>query len=140
VPEPETAGGTAGFWPEGLVHRTERGEMVRSKSEAIIANILFHMELDYRYEYPIEGALRSGIRRPDFVFLDENGHPILWEHLGMLSDPAYAQRWQVKLQWYEENGFSEGDNLFVTQDDEQGGMDSREIRSVAKLIKSRLRK
>jgi hypothetical protein len=127
------------FWPAGLVHRTERGEMVRSKSEAIIANILFHVGLDYRYEYPIEGVNRPGIRRPDFVFLDADHQPIVWEHLGMLSDHDYSDRWQAKKEWYEANGFREGMNLFVTQDDEGTGLDSREIRSLAELIRDRLK-
>lgn len=133
------AADASSFWPEGLVHRTERGEMVRSKSEAIIANILYHVGLDYRYEYPIEGVIRPGIRRPDFVFIGADHRPIVWEHLGMLSDPVYNERWQAKKEWYEANGFSEGDNLFITEDDDGIGLDSREIRSLAELIRDRLK-
>lgn len=35
------------FFEDGLIHRTVRGEPVRSKSEAIIANCLYYNELDY---------------------------------------------------------------------------------------------
>jgi hypothetical protein len=119
------------FRPEGLIHRTERGEKVRSKSEAIIANILNNLGLDYRYEYPIEGNEWPGIRRPDFVLFSKNHKPLLWEHLGMLDDPDYCARWDAKLEWYRANGFTEGINLFVTRDETGGGLDSQLLRKTA---------
>ena len=39
---------------EHLIHRTVRGEAVRSKSEVIIANLLHAKGIDYRYEEPLE--------------------------------------------------------------------------------------
>lgn len=129
---------TPAFRPEGLIHRTERGEKVRSKSEAIIANILYNLGLDYRYEYPIEGQSQPGIRRPDFVFFTAERKPILWEHLGMLDNPDYRSRWQSKLAWYEANGFTQGVDLFITRDEVDGGLDSHRIRKVAEYIKTLL--
>ena len=38
------------FHPEGLKHRTDRGEKVRSKSEVIIANALHRLGVNYAYE------------------------------------------------------------------------------------------
>lgn len=134
----ETAAQPAQFRPEGLIHRTERGEKVRSKSETIIANILHNLGLDYRYEYPIEGHARMGIRRPDFVFFDASKQPLLWEHLGMLDDPDYRARWETKRGWYEANGFTEGNNLFITRDESDGGLDSQQIRKTAESIRARL--
>jgi archaellum component FlaC len=122
------------FRPEGLIHRTMRGEKVRSKSEAIIANILFGMGLDYRYEYPIEGTIASGVRRPDFVFFNKAGSPIIWEHLGMLDNAEYAERWKQKLNWYEENGFVENVSLYVTVDHYKEGFDSQGILEMAKKV------
>lgn len=126
------------FRPEGLIHRTERGEKVRSKSEAIIANILYNLGLDYRYEYPIEGQTQLGIRRPDFVFFKQDRKVCLWEHLGMLGDPDYRSRWQMKLGWYEANGFTQGIDLFITRDGSDGGLDSHQIRKTAEYIKAML--
>jgi hypothetical protein len=126
----------SGFRPEGLIHRTDRGEKVRSKSEVIIANILHNLALDYRYEFPIEGTKQSGIRRPDFVLFDVEHHPILWEHLGMLHNQQYRERWNAKLIWYEANGFSQGINLFVTRDEADGSLDSQRIRKTAEYVKS----
>lgn len=126
------------FRPEGLIHRTERGEKVRSKSEVIIANILHNLGMDYRYEYPIEGHTKPGIRRPDFVFLTSEGKPIIWEHLGMLNDADYLSHWQGKQAWYEANGFSEGIDFFITRDEADGSLDSYLIRKQAEYIKTLL--
>lgn len=38
------------YRPEGLKHRTDRGEKVRSKSEVIIANALHGLGVAYAYE------------------------------------------------------------------------------------------
>lgn len=132
----EPPASSATFRPEGLIHRTERGEKVRSKSEAIIANILHNQGLDYRYEYPIEGYIQPGIRRPDFVFFTPERKPIIWEHLGMLDDLDYRSRWQAKQAWYEANGFTEGIDFFITRDEADGGLDSYRIRKLAEYIKT----
>jgi hypothetical protein len=134
MPEPHKTEGV--FRPEGLIHRTERGEKVRSKSEAIIANILHGLGLDYRYEYPIEGKTTPGIRRPDFVVFDAEHRPILWEHLGMLSNESYRNKWNAKLAWYEANGFTQGVDLFITRDDPDGALDSQRLRKTADYIRS----
>lgn len=130
--------GTQAFRPEGLIHRTERGEYVRSKSEVIVANTLLHQNLDYRYEYPIEGQITGGVRRPDFVFLREGARPVILEHLGMLQVKLYADNWRKKLAWYTANGFTLGDDLFVTEDGFDGSLDSKAIRAVCEAIKYRL--
>ncbi|MBU0592372.1 MAG: hypothetical protein KKH74_01395 [Gammaproteobacteria bacterium] len=134
--EKEVTPPPSGFRPEGLIHRTDRGEKVRSKSEVIIANILHNLGLDYRYEFPIEGSKQLGIRRPDFVFFDAEHRPILWEHLGMLHDEQYRERWNAKLIWYEANGFSQGINLIITRDEADGSLDSQRIRKTAEYVKT----
>lgn len=124
------------FRPEGLIHRTDRGEKVRSKSEVIIANTLHNLGLDYRYEFPLEGSIQTGVRRPDFVVFDMQHKPILWEHLGMLHDDRYSKKWNEKLVWYEANGFVLGENLLITRDEADGSLDSQSIRKTALLIQS----
>jgi hypothetical protein len=122
------------FMPEGLIHRTDRGDMVRSKSEMIIANTLHNMALDYRYEFPLEGRAVPGVRRPDFSFVRQGEMPIIWEHLGMLGNRAYVARWLKKLDWYLANGYRQGVELFVTEDNLNGGLDSQMIGDVAQKI------
>jgi ATP-dependent exoDNAse (exonuclease V) alpha subunit len=127
-------------YAEGLIHRTRKGHMVRSKSELQIATTLFHLGLapQYEYERPVTGSKRGGIVRPDFSFADPSGDLIVWEHLGMLVNPRYAADWEWKRQWYLDNGFVEGETLFTTSDDEKGGLDANEIARVAGEIAKRL--
>ncbi len=128
-------------YAENLIHRTDKGHMVRSKSELVIANMLYHVKgglENYEYERPLEGAVDRHILRPDFTFIDPAGDPILWEHLGMLVRDDYRKGWEWKKEWYARNGYVLGRNLFTTQDDERGGLDSQSIREVAEAIKKLL--
>ena len=129
------------FLEERLIHRTVRGESVRSKSEVIIANLLHAKGVDYRYEEPLE---IDGITKyPDFTIDDDNtGEKYYWEHLGMLSDVAYRRRWEGKVKWMRDHGIfprEEGGgpngSLFVTQDSPNGGIDSEAVsRLIEELI------
>ena len=72
------------FLEEGLIHRTARGELVRSKSEVIVANMLDNLHIMYAYEQPSR-ADDGSVRYPDFTIDDaETGQRIYLEHLGML--------------------------------------------------------
>ena len=114
------------FFEDRLIHRTARGELVRSKSEVIIADRLYAHGLDYTYEPELE--LESKIKRPDFSVIDgDTGIKWYWEHCGMMSDPTYKRNWEDKKEFYKKNGIVEGKNLIVTYDDEKGGLDSYEI-------------
>lgn len=126
------------FLEDGLIHRTLRGESVRSKSEVIIANMLFEKGIQYDYELRFVGS-DGRARYPDFTIQDaEAGRTIYWEHLGLLYTPVYQQRWRSKLEWYRQQGVLPLDQgggpvgtLVTSQDDEHGGIDSV---SIAKLI------
>lgn len=111
----------------GLVHRTQRGELVRSKSELLIANLLHELGLSYRYEEPFSGVDGRTVR-PDFTVLTDFGDTVLWEHLGMLGDPRYAARWAAKKDWYARNGVlpwdeGGGPNGILLLTDDRNGVD-----------------
>ena len=122
-------------YANNLIHYALKGHMVRSKSELVIANMLYENKVEYSYETPYEGETEPGIVLPDFKFVDAAGELVIWEHLGMLHRQDYQQRWNHKKEWYEKNGFVEGENLFTTRDDEKGGLDSSEIRNTLKKIR-----
>lgn len=118
------------FFEEHLIHRTARGEMVRSKSEVIIANALAAKGADYAYERPL--TLDGVTKFPDFTIEDmESGQTFYWEHCGMLHVPSYRRRWEEKLEWYrkhgvglrEDGGGAQG-TLIVTRDEANGSIDS----------------
>jgi hypothetical protein len=123
-------------YAEHLIHRTTRGELVRSKSELAIANYLHSRGLAYRYERPVEGTVAPGKMRPDFTFETDAGDLLLWEHLGMLDRPDYRRAWEWKREWYHQNGFNEGENLFTTT--EGPGMDMGSVENVAALVAAAL--
>lgn len=124
------------LYEQGLIHRTLRDELVRSKSELTIADRLHSHQIDYLYEQPL--TLNGRTRYPDFTIEDaETGRKFYWEHCGMLLDPEYERRWRRKLAWYRENGvvpYEEGGGpngtLIITRDDERGGISSKEIEGV----------
>src|SRR5699024_5847535 len=53
------------YFEKNLIHRTIRGELVRSKSEVIVANILNQLDIEYVYEEPLKVAGKTYI--PDFT-------------------------------------------------------------------------
>jgi hypothetical protein len=127
------------FLEEGLIHRTARGELVRSKSEVIIANLLHGLDIPYAYEQPFTGRDGS-VRYPDFTIDDaETGQKVFLEHLGMMAEPAYRRRWQSKLEWYRAQGvlpIEEGGGglgILVTTTEEHG-IDSALIQNQLKQL------
>jgi hypothetical protein len=129
------------FLEEGLIHRTRRGDLVRSKSEVIVADVLHSLGIAYEYERELKGP--DGERRwPDFTVDDQaSGHVVYWEHLGLLDQPTYRARWDRKLAWYRSIGvmpFEEGEGpngrLVTSQDRPGGAIDSGEIASLARRV------
>ena len=125
------------FLEDRLIHRTERGELVRSKSELVIADKLFSRGIDYSYERELK--LGDGVTcYPDFTIEDEaTGALFFWEHLGMLSDPSYKRRWEAKLEQYIRNGIKpheggggENGTLLITKDEPGGALDASVIASL----------
>ena len=132
LPEPIRIGERR--YDDRLIHRTARGELVRSKSEVIIANELHNRGVDYAYEKELRFG-EGPPRYPDFTIEDAaSGLTIYWEHCGMLTDPGYKVRWDAKRLWYLENGVKSFDDggghmgtLVVTSDDSRTGFDTVEI-------------
>lgn len=127
-------------YADHLIHRTEKGHLVRSKSELVIANMLFHMPGLEKYEYEQALELKAGAPpiHPDFSFTSPAGDRIVWEHLGMMSREDYRRSWENRKKDYEAAGFILGTTLFTSEDDERGGLDSREINKTAEKIRELL--
>lgn len=81
------------------IHHTTDGNIVRSKSEVIIANLLHAAGIAYRYEEPLH--YDGGKILPDFTVYFSGGRKIFWEHVGMLGVEDYDRRWAEKLDVYE---------------------------------------
>lgn len=111
------------------VHSTLLGEKVRSKSEQIIANILFHLGIPYKYECP----LRSGFRKlhPDFTILDVRRRKVIyWEHFGKADDENYATNAITKLAAYSSMCVDVGGDLIVTCETSGAPLDTDYVMSI----------
>lgn len=85
----------------GRIHQTLSGDFVRSKSEVIIANILYQSDIPFTYEERLYAADGSN-RLPDFT-IRRDRQTYYWEHLGMLELDDYAGEWAIKKAWYKTN-------------------------------------
>lgn len=81
------------------IYPTEKGDLVRSKSEVIIANQLFYSGLEYEYEKELKHS--NGSMRPDFTVKTPSGNIYYWEHLGMLGTDEYDKTWLYKKEIYD---------------------------------------
>jgi ATP-dependent exoDNAse (exonuclease V) alpha subunit len=134
-PEPVEVDGR--FLEAGLIHRTRKGIAVRSRSEVIIADLLFAKGIDFEYERPLTVADGSW-RSPDFTIEDDTtGTTIYWEHLGMLQRPSYRRKWEQKLAWYRANkivphaeGGGPAGTLVTTEDGDDGSISSADIEAL----------
>lgn len=97
------------------VFLTNRGELVRSKSEKIIADALDKYNVPYQYEPMLE--LGHSTVYPDFITLNvRKRQTMYWEHLGIVSDLEYASKNFMKIQQYEKNGYMVGRDLICTME------------------------
>lgn len=94
------------------IHKTESGIWVRSKSEVIIANILYRSSIDFQYEEKLYYN-ESQWKEPDFT-IRHNGKVWYWEHLGLLGDEQYNENWQEKKQIFKDLGLF--DNVITTKE------------------------
>lgn len=94
------------------IHQTENGIWVRSKSEVIIANILFRSNINFEYEEKLYYK-KGKWKEPDFT-IRHNGKTLYWEHLGMLGDEKYNQQWQEKKKLYKKMGIY--DQVIITKE------------------------
>lgn len=123
------------FMEEGLIHHTRKGIHVRSKSEVIIADLLYSKGIDFVYEREL--VIGNSKRLPDFTIEDaDTGETFYWEHLGMLNNASYRRKWEAKKAWYAAHGILQrgtgpGEDpdgtLIVTVDGSNGSISSAEI-------------
>lgn len=104
------------YKPEEKIYPTTKGDMVRSKSEALLANMYYRLGIPYRYEAEIK--LEDGKRAyPDFTLLDiSNRQEIYHEHLGRLDEDKYCLRNLCKIEDYRKVGIFVGKNLLITHE------------------------
>lgn len=111
--------------PEHLLFVTNGGEVVRSKSERSIGDMLEEYGLDYDYDRRVDGYFYYA----DFMIHCRDGSIIVWEHFGRFdTDRKYRDRAFKRMTIYRRKGWRQWRNLIYTfEEDVQDPQVLREI-------------
>ena len=100
-------------YPQALKHPCPSGNVVRSKSEAMIDLLLNQYGIPYRYECELK--LDNISFYPDFTLFNPiSGQLVYWEHFGMMDDPQYSLNASRKISRYIAGNIIPGINLIMT--------------------------
>ncbi len=112
-------------------YQTMNGELVRSKSEKIILDLMAQNHVLYVYEAPL--MLADGLVYPDATALNARLQKTMyWEHFGMMDDPDYANDALQKISRYERSGIFVGDQLIVSFESSKNVLG---MKSIERLIR-----
>ena len=112
---------------------TEKKESDQSQKK-IIADMLYHKNIPYKYECPIN-LKGLGMIYPDFTCLRlTDRKTILWEHLGMMTDWIYCQKAMKKIDIYSKNGFIQGRDIIYTFESEKNSLNTMSVENLINQI------
>ncbi len=122
-------------YPKESQYISDKGEFVRSKSEKILADMFYRLNIPYRYEPRLDLPSGRSIF-PDFVLLNvKKRKTIYWEHFGLVTDGEYAVKALKKISLYENAGFTPGDDLLFSFESPENPLNTRLLE---KKIKEKL--
>ena len=127
------------LWMKGnYKFKTKGGQIVRSKSELIIANMLHDAGVPYRYEETRPLCADLGMfHNPDFTVLNaRTRQEFIWEHFGMMDKEDYRNSTFRKLSDYMMFGYYPGKNLIVTFESSACPLNTEDVgRLIAEFLK-----
>lgn len=127
------------MYPENLRYETEQGDVVRSKSEVIIANILYQNRehILYKYERSLE-IVENGRKKtiyPDFTIINKyTGKITYWEHAGRMDDPYYANDFVKKINAYVRNDLLPGRDVVITYETQNIPLDIKVVKQLVEEV------
>lgn len=101
IPVPDDVFNSKGWHESSKRIATISDYLVRSKSEAIITNMLCERNIPFEYEkelYAEDGTMYL----PDFT-VTFRGETYYWEHVGRTHDRGYMAHWAEKEKWYNQH-------------------------------------
>lgn len=117
-------------YPIDTCLHSEAGELVRSKSEKMIADKLYMKNIPYVYEPKIILPNKK-TAFPDFAMLNVRTRATFYmEHFGMMDDPEYCKQAIEKITMYEKNGIHIGENLLVIFESQLSTIDMEYVDSI----------
>ena len=109
------------FYDEDLTSVAGDGTLMRSRGEIVIAEKLRHYDIPYRYEASL--GIPDLPYVPDFTIKrPRDGKIFYWEHFGDVNDREYMRRNDIKLDRYKEYNIVPWDNLIITYDFRENGV------------------
>ena len=100
---------------------------MKSKSEKIIADKLFLMNVPYVYEVPLK-LKGYGYVRPDFKVLNLKERKVFyWEHFGMMDKSEYVKNASDKISLYMKYGIYPNDKLLVSYETQKQPLSTEQI-------------
>ena len=110
-----------------------KGNFYRSKSEMSIAMFLTSYDIPFKYEVEVKiNETRS--RYPDFcIQRPKDKKMIYWEHCGLVGNDGYRKDLFYKLEEYHSIGIDLWDNLIISFDRYDGGLDGDKIERLIQL-------
>lgn len=116
-------------YSEQLIQKTLSGNVVRSKSEALIDTLLHVNQIPFRYECALH--LDGTVLFPDFTIRHPvSGKTYYWEHFGLMDDPSYAKNACSKLQLYTSHGLLPSIHLITTYETAEYPLTSDKIEKI----------
>ena len=116
-------------------YTTEKGEKVRSKSEKIIADLMYQMGIPYRYEYPLY-TKGYGTIYPDFMILVMSTRKEVYlEFFGMMDKPEYCENALQRIQELARNGIVLGKNLYAVFESLSTPMHTKMVKKMLEELK-----
>ena len=115
-------------YAENLIHKTNTGEFVRSKSEVLIHTFLTMNKIPFRYECALK--LGNMTVYPDFTIRHpKTGEFYYYEHFGCMDDLEYVKKTNRKLGLYMENEIIPSINFITTFETKKHPLTMDEIRN-----------
>lgn len=116
--------------PEAKIYPTKKGDMVRSKSEVLFADMYYDMGIPYRYEEVL--TLPNGETvAPDFTLWDKKRRRVMYhEHFGLIDDPTYRKSNLKKIDDYRRAGIYSSKNFITTFEGDGAVLNMKEIRTM----------
>ena len=120
---------TTHYFEENKNQHTAQGEYVRSKSELLIADMLYRAGVNYKYEHPL--SLGWNTIYPDFTILDVRQRKVFyWEHFGKIDEQDYAVNAVKRIGAYSAAGLDVVNKLIITWETELHPLSPDTVRQV----------
>ena len=119
-------------YPNQLNYKAPNGQLVRSKSEMLIAMTLYKYQIPFRYECALQ--LGATTIHPDFTIRHpQTGEFYYLEHFGMIDNPAYRQNAIHKLNTYLSHEIYPTINLITTYETKTHPLNLELVESIIQL-------